>query len=101
MKKSLEERGYDNLDRAILEELQANGRISVADLARKIHLSQPAVPQARRDDRRGDHPFLPGAWTDRGRTVRLSDAPRIIATRRVIGPAAGFLYILRMVLLAG
>lgn len=43
MKKSLEERGYDNLDRVILEELQANGRISVADLARKIHLSQPAV----------------------------------------------------------
>lgn len=43
MKKSLEERGYDNLDRVILEELQINGRISVADLARKIHLSQPAV----------------------------------------------------------
>lgn len=43
MKKLLEERGYDNLDRDILEELQANGRISVADLARKIHLSQPAV----------------------------------------------------------
>jgi Lrp/AsnC family transcriptional regulator, leucine-responsive regulatory protein len=35
--------GYDQLDLAILEELQTNGRISVADLARKIHLSQPAV----------------------------------------------------------
>ena len=43
MKKALENRGYDNLDITILEELQANGRISVADLARKIHLSQPAV----------------------------------------------------------
>jgi DNA-binding Lrp family transcriptional regulator len=35
--------GFDNLDYAILEELQINGRVSVADLARKIHLSQPAV----------------------------------------------------------
>jgi Lrp/AsnC family transcriptional regulator, leucine-responsive regulatory protein len=43
MKRTLEERGCDNLDIAILDELQANGRISVADLARKIHLSQPAV----------------------------------------------------------
>ena len=43
MKKALENRGYDNLDITILEELQMNGRISVADLARKIHLSQPAV----------------------------------------------------------
>lgn len=43
MKKSLQQRGYDNLDQAILEELQRNGRTSVADLARKIHLSQPAV----------------------------------------------------------
>jgi Lrp/AsnC family transcriptional regulator, leucine-responsive regulatory protein len=43
MKKVLENRGYDNLDITILEELQMNGRISVADLARKIHLSQPAV----------------------------------------------------------
>jgi DNA-binding Lrp family transcriptional regulator len=43
MKRLLEERGYDNLDRVILEELQTNGRMSVADLARKIHLSQPAV----------------------------------------------------------
>ncbi|MCA9888220.1 MAG: Lrp/AsnC family transcriptional regulator [Anaerolineae bacterium] len=43
MKASLQIRGFDNLDQAILEELQANGRVSVADLARKIHLSQPAV----------------------------------------------------------
>lgn len=37
--------GFDQLDRAILRELQINGRISVADLARKIHLSPPAVHQ--------------------------------------------------------
>lgn len=33
------------MDYAILDELQANGRMSVADLARKIHLSSPAVHQ--------------------------------------------------------
>jgi Lrp/AsnC family leucine-responsive transcriptional regulator len=43
MKKLLQKTGFDELDRAILEELQINGRISNADLARKIHLSQPAV----------------------------------------------------------
>ncbi len=43
MKKMLLEAGFDQLDLAILEELQHNGRLSVADLARKIHLSQPAV----------------------------------------------------------
>lgn len=43
MKKLLLDSGFDQLDLVILEELQANGRISVADLARKIHLSQPAV----------------------------------------------------------
>lgn len=43
MKKTLQTKGFDELDRAILEELQINGRISNADLARKIHLSQPAV----------------------------------------------------------
>jgi len=43
MKKALQQGGYDQLDIAILEELQENGRTSVADLARKIHLSQPAV----------------------------------------------------------
>ncbi|MEL6268669.1 MAG: Lrp/AsnC family transcriptional regulator [Chloroflexota bacterium] len=35
--------GFDELDRAILEELQVNGRISNADLARKVFLSPPAV----------------------------------------------------------
>ncbi len=43
MKKILLESGFDQLDLAILDELQTNGRVSVADLARKIHLSQPAV----------------------------------------------------------
>lgn len=45
MAKTLLDSGFDQLDRAILEELQANSRISVADLARKIHLSPPAVHQ--------------------------------------------------------
>lgn len=36
---------FDQLDKAILEALQVNGRISVADLARSIHLSPPAVYQ--------------------------------------------------------
>ena len=35
--------GFDELDRAILKELQKNARITNADLARKIHLSQPAI----------------------------------------------------------
>jgi len=34
---------FDELDRAILRELQENARITNAKLARKIHLSQPAV----------------------------------------------------------
>jgi len=34
---------FDELDRAILRELQENARITNANLARKIHLSQPAV----------------------------------------------------------
>lgn len=45
MSKKLFENGFDQLDVAILEELQTNSRISVADLARKIHLSPPAVHQ--------------------------------------------------------
>ncbi len=45
MNKTLFDGGFDQLDRAILEELQVNGRISVADLARKIFLSPPAVYQ--------------------------------------------------------
>ncbi len=43
MKDALQDGGFDQLDRTILEILQTNGRISVADLARQIHLSQPAV----------------------------------------------------------
>lgn len=45
MAKSLYDGGFDQLDHAILRELQENGRISVADLGRKIHLSPPAVHQ--------------------------------------------------------
>lgn len=45
MAKNIFDSGFDQLDRAILEELQVNSRISVADLARKIHLSPPAVHQ--------------------------------------------------------
>ncbi len=45
MAKSVFKGAFDQLDRAILEELQVNGRISVADLGRKIHLSSPAVYQ--------------------------------------------------------
>lgn len=45
MSKSVFEGAFDQLDRTILEELQADGRISIADLARKIHLSSPAVYQ--------------------------------------------------------
>ncbi|MBN8592146.1 MAG: Lrp/AsnC family transcriptional regulator [Anaerolineae bacterium] len=45
MAKSVFDGAFDQLDRAILEELQVNGRISVADLARKIFLSPPAVYQ--------------------------------------------------------
>jgi DNA-binding Lrp family transcriptional regulator len=45
MPKTLFDGDFDQLDQSILEELQANSRISVADLARKIHLSAPAVHQ--------------------------------------------------------
>ncbi|MBC7872067.1 MAG: AsnC family transcriptional regulator, partial [Chitinophagaceae bacterium] len=45
MSKTLFGGAIDQLDHAILEELQVNGRISVSDLARKIHLSPPAVYQ--------------------------------------------------------
>jgi Lrp/AsnC family transcriptional regulator, leucine-responsive regulatory protein len=54
MKRFLLDSGFDQLDIAILEELQVNGRISIADLARKIHLSQPAVhSRIRRLEREG------------------------------------------------
>lgn len=45
MANTLFDGGFDQLDHAILQELQMNGRVSVADLARKIHLSPPAVYQ--------------------------------------------------------
>jgi DNA-binding Lrp family transcriptional regulator len=45
MANALFQRGFDQLDLAILRELQHNSRISVADLARAIHLSPPAVHQ--------------------------------------------------------
>ena len=45
MANTLIDGGFDHLDHAILQELQMNGRVSVADLARKIHLSSPAVYQ--------------------------------------------------------
>lgn len=45
MANTLFDGGFDQLDHAIIKELQMNGRISVADLARKIHLSPPAVYQ--------------------------------------------------------
>jgi DNA-binding Lrp family transcriptional regulator len=45
MTKTIFDGDFDQLDQTILEELQANSRITVADLARKIHLSAPAVHQ--------------------------------------------------------
>jgi Lrp/AsnC family leucine-responsive transcriptional regulator len=45
MSKSVFKGEFDNLDRMILEALQADGRMSVADLGRKIHLSPPAIYQ--------------------------------------------------------
>jgi DNA-binding Lrp family transcriptional regulator len=45
MPKTIFDGDFDQLDQSILEALQANSRISVADLARQIHLSAPAVHQ--------------------------------------------------------
>jgi len=45
MGKTIFDGAFDQLDRAIVEALQVNGRISVADLARKVYLSPPAVYQ--------------------------------------------------------
>lgn len=42
-KQSLSVADADEFDLAILRELQANGRVSNADLARRVHLSPPAV----------------------------------------------------------
>ena len=44
----------DSLDKAILEELQANGRLSNAELARRINLSPPAThARVRQLEKRG------------------------------------------------
>lgn len=43
MEQSSPSQELDELDRAILQELQVNARISNAELARRINLSQPAV----------------------------------------------------------
>ena len=40
---SLDKKGLDQLDRKILDILQQDGRISNADLAKRIHLSPPAT----------------------------------------------------------
>lgn len=45
MSSPLQREGFDQLDQAILRALQHDGRISVADLARLIHLCPPAVHQ--------------------------------------------------------
>jgi Lrp/AsnC family leucine-responsive transcriptional regulator len=39
------QRSFDNVNRRILTELQANGRIAVAELARRLHLSPPTVAE--------------------------------------------------------
>lgn len=38
-------RSFDNTDRAILEQLQLNGRISMRKLGEAVHLSSPAVTE--------------------------------------------------------
>lgn len=43
MGRIMEEVELDDLDRKILAELQRNGRISNADISRRVHLSPPAV----------------------------------------------------------
>ncbi len=53
-KQSTSKLDADKFDLAILRELQANGRISNADLARRVHLSPPAVhARVRRLERDG------------------------------------------------
>jgi DNA-binding Lrp family transcriptional regulator len=43
MTESSDRRGLDDLDRAILDELQLNSRISNVELARRVALSPPAI----------------------------------------------------------
>lgn len=45
MANTLKSGGFDQLDHAILRELQHDGRMSVTDLGRRVHLSPPAVYQ--------------------------------------------------------
>lgn len=40
-----EERKIDDIDRRILEQLQADGRLSLAELGRRVSLSAPAVAE--------------------------------------------------------
>jgi Lrp/AsnC family transcriptional regulator, leucine-responsive regulatory protein len=54
MNNLLNNSGFDEIDRAILEELQVNGRVSNADLARKVFLSAPAVHNRIKRLERGD-----------------------------------------------
>ncbi len=43
MKESLSETSLDSIDLAILREIQHDGRMNNSELARRIHLSQPAT----------------------------------------------------------
>lgn len=54
MEGSSQYRELDEMDQAIVRELQASARISNAELARRVHLSQPALhSRVRRLERRG------------------------------------------------
>ncbi len=47
-------RNFDNIDRRILDELQANGRLSIVDLAERVHLTKtPCSERVRRLEREG------------------------------------------------
>ena len=49
-----QDEALDDLDKAILEQLQIDGRISNADLARRINLSPPAThARVRQLEKRG------------------------------------------------
>jgi DNA-binding Lrp family transcriptional regulator len=43
MVESSQDQALDNLDKAILQELQTDGRVSNAELARRVNLSPPAI----------------------------------------------------------
>ena len=54
MEGSSQYRELDEMDQAIVRELQVSARISNAELARRVHLSQPALhSRVRRLERRG------------------------------------------------